>query len=216
MGLNGQIVNQVRHIIDAAGRVIGYRNLATDQDEAVLTASQVAAVAELLTNGHRRVLKATTGAVQLTGGVAGTKTTLMQVTLPDEWLSDPTVRLVIEYAVNYTNSANVKNYGIDIGATAGTAVAIRTQAPTTTASETTLLVMQRSTSSPSRFYLTIPNNFRLFGNAAGAGATAGVLASASIDPAATGQSLFFWATINPNTEQVTFEHIYVALERSEQ
>jgi len=44
MGLNGQIVNQVRHIIDAAGRVIGYRNLASDQDEAMLTASQVAAV----------------------------------------------------------------------------------------------------------------------------------------------------------------------------
>ena len=45
MGLNGQVVNQVRHIIDAAGRVIGYRNLASDQDEAVLTPSQVAAAA---------------------------------------------------------------------------------------------------------------------------------------------------------------------------
>ena len=48
MGLNGQIVNQVRHIIDAAGRVIGYRNLASDQDEAMLTASQVATVAALV------------------------------------------------------------------------------------------------------------------------------------------------------------------------
>ena len=45
MGLNGQIVNQVRHIIDAAGRIIGYRNLESDQDEAMLTAEQVAAVA---------------------------------------------------------------------------------------------------------------------------------------------------------------------------
>jgi len=55
MGLNGQIVNQVRHIIDAAGRVIGYRNLASDQDEAMLTASQVAAVAAQLAEAGRNV-----------------------------------------------------------------------------------------------------------------------------------------------------------------
>ena len=47
MGLNGQIVNQVRYVIDANGRIIGYRNPVTDADvdEASLTASQVAAVA---------------------------------------------------------------------------------------------------------------------------------------------------------------------------
>lgn len=46
MGLNGQIVNQVRHIIDAAGRIIGYRNPVTDTDEASLTSFQAAAVAK--------------------------------------------------------------------------------------------------------------------------------------------------------------------------
>ena len=62
-------------------------------------------------SSNTRVLKATTGSLQRTGGTEGTKTTLLEVPLTDGWLSDPTVRLVIEYAANYTNSANTKNYG---------------------------------------------------------------------------------------------------------
>lgn len=44
MGLNGQVINQVRHIIDASGRVIGYKNPVTDGDESgtFVPASQVA------------------------------------------------------------------------------------------------------------------------------------------------------------------------------
>lgn len=162
-----------------------------------------------------KILKSTTGAYQLTGGTAGVKTTLLQVPIPDGWLSDLSVRMVIQYAVDYTNSANTKQFGVDIGATAGTAVTLRSQSPTTTGQATDLVVVQRNAASPSRFWIVVPNNARVFGSPAGSGSTVGVAASASIDPDATGQSLFFWAQINPNTEQVTFEHIFVSLERAE-
>lgn len=208
-------------VFDSTGALSGVKSGVSGQSEGrMLTAATATAVQALVSGagelppGQSRVLKATTGALQLTGGTAGVKTTLLTVALPDGLLSDPTVRLVIEYATNYTNSANVKNYGIDIGSTAGTAVTLRSQAPTTTASETTLFVMQRSTTTPARFWIALPNNARVFGTAPGSGATSGVLASASIDPAATGQNLYFWAQINPNTEQITFETIYVKLEKA--
>lgn len=41
MRINGQIYQGVRVIADAIGRVIGYRNLLTDEDERSLTATQL-------------------------------------------------------------------------------------------------------------------------------------------------------------------------------
>lgn len=166
----------------------------------------------------RRILAPSpmSGRVQLTG-TAGVKTTLFEVPIPNGFLNLLNVRLDIEYAANYTNSANLKQYGIDLGSSAGTAVNIRQQSPAAVglASETTRLVMGRSNIDPARFWITIPNNYRVFGNAPGAGATAGVLASALLDPnAAADWSLFFWAQLSNAGEQISFEHITVALDRS--
>lgn len=176
--------------------------------------------ADSASHGKVRILKATTGTYTVTGGTAGTKTTLLTVALPDDdWsIANLNVRLVIEYGVYYTNSDNTKTYGIDIGTTAGTAVALRTQAPTDTgtASETTRMVVQRDAANSTRLRIEIPNNYRVFGNAAGSGATVGTLASASINPDTTGMSLFFHGAVDPNTEAITFEHVYVALEKAEQ
>lgn len=44
MGINGKIANQARHILDSAGRIIGYRNPVTDEDEAMPVAPIAALV----------------------------------------------------------------------------------------------------------------------------------------------------------------------------
>lgn len=190
----------------------------------VLTASQTISVQALVSGagiaGHAYVLKAFTGRSQLTGGTVNTKTALMEVPIPDGWLSRLDVRMDIELSINYTNNANTKSWGVALGAgsafggTVGGSVDLRTISPTTTASITDKIVVQRSAETPTRLYLAVPNNARTFGTNATAGATVGVLASASINPDATGQSLWVWGRLDTaNTDQVSLEHLMVQLQR---
>lgn len=189
-----------------------------------LDSAQAASVDALLVGdanfpGGVSVLKAFTGRSQLTGGVAATKVALMEVTIPDGWLSRLDVRMDIEASFNYTNNANTKEWGIAIGAssatggTVATSVDLRTLSATTTASIADKIVVQRSAETPTRLYLVLPNNSRIFGVNATAGATVGVLASASIDPTATGRSLWVWGRIANTADQVSLEHLFVQLQR---
>lgn len=190
-----------------------------------LTDSQVAAVAALLTGsgpllpGQALILKSFTGRSQLTGGSAATKVALMEVPIPDGSFSDLSVRMDIEATFNYTNNANTKEWGIAIGAssatggTVATSADLRTLSATTTASIADKIVVQRSAETPTRLYLVIPNNSRIFGVNATAGATVGVLASASIDPTATGRSLWVWGRLANTADQVSLEHLFVQLQR---
>jgi len=169
--------------------------------------------------GQVRVLKAFTGRSQLTGGVAATKTALMEVPIPDGWLSRLDVRMDIEAAFNYTNNANLKEWGIAIGAgsavggTVNTSVDLRTQGPTTTASITDKIVVGRSSENTARLYITVPNNFRIFGVNPSTGSTVGVFASASIDPDAVDRSLWIWGRLAVTTDQMSLEHLFVQLQR---
>ena len=65
--------------------------------------------------GQSLVLKCFTGRSQLTGGTANVKTTLMEVPIPDGWLSDLSVRMDIEVSWNYTNNADTKEFGVSLG-----------------------------------------------------------------------------------------------------
>lgn len=191
-----------------------------------LTAAQFASVGALLTGsgpllpGQALILKSFTGRSQLTGGTVGTKTVLMEVPIPDSSFSDLSVRMDIELSINYTNNANTKSWGVAVGtgsAAGGTvagSVDLRTISPTTTASISDKIVVQRSAESPTRLYLVVPNNARIFGTNATSGPTVGVLASASIDPTSTGLSLWIWGRLDTaNTDQVSLEHLFVQLQR---
>ena len=173
-----------------------------------------------LVPGQVRVLKSFTGRSQLTGGTVNTKTVLMEVPIPDGALADLSIRMDIELSINYTNNANTKSWGVALGASsaAGGTVAgsvdLRTISPTTTASITDKIVVQRSAETPTRLYLAVPNNARTFGTNASAGSTVGVLASASINPDATSQSIWVWGRLDTaNTDQVSLEHLFVQLQR---
>lgn len=169
--------------------------------------------------GQALILKAFTGRSQLTGGTAATKTPLMEIPIPDGWLSRLDVRLDIEASFNWTNNANTKEWGVAIGASSATggtvaaSVDLRTLSNTATASMTDKIVVQRSAETPTRLYLAVPNNARTFGTNAGAGSTVGLLASASIDPTATGRSLWVWGRIANTADQVSLEHLFVQLQR---
>lgn len=170
--------------------------------------------------GSTLVLKAFTGRSQLTGGTVNTKTALMEVPIPDGWLSSLAVRMDIELSINYTNNANTKSWGVALGtssAAGGTvagSVDLRTISATTTASISDKIVVQRSAETPTRLYLAVPNNARIFGTNATAGTTVGVLASASINPDAVSQSLWVWGRLDTaNTDQVSLEHLLVQLQR---
>ena len=171
-------------------------------------------------SGQAYILKSFTGRSQLTGGTAGVKTALMEVPIPDGWLSRLDVRMDIELAINYTNNADNKEWGVALGAgsafggTVAASVDLRQLTGTTTASITDKIVVQRSAETPTRLYLALPNNARSFGTNAGAGATIGALASASIDPDATGRSLWVWARNPVNTaNQISLEHLFVQMQR---
>jgi len=166
------------------------------------------------------VLKSFTGRSQLTGGTANVKTTLMEVPIPDGWLSSLAVRMDIELSINYTNNADNKEWGVALGTgsafggTVSGTVDIRQLTGTTTASISDKIVIQRSAETPGRLYLAIPNNARTFGTNPSAGATVGVLASASINPDATGQSLWVWGRHPVNVaNQISLEHLFVQLQR---
>jgi hypothetical protein len=166
------------------------------------------------------VLKSFTGRSQLTGGAANVKTTLMEVPIPDGWLSSLAVRMDIELSMNYTNNADNKEWGIALGTgsafggTVSGTVDIRQLTGTTTASISDKIVIQRSAETPGRLYLAIPNNARYFGTNPSVGATVGVLASASINPDATGQSLWVWGRHPVNVaNQISLEHLFVQLQR---
>jgi len=170
--------------------------------------------------GQSLVLKCFTGRSQLTGGTANVKTTLMEVPIPDGWLSDLSVRMDIEVSWNYTNNADTKEFGVSLGTgsrnggTLAAAIDLRALSGTTTASISDKLVIQRSGENPARLYAALPNNARIFGTTAGAGATIGGLASASINPDATGQSLWLWARHPVNVaNQISLEHLFVQLQR---
>ncbi len=170
--------------------------------------------------GQALVLKCFTGRSQLTGGTVNTKTALMEVPIPDGWLSSLAVRMDIELSINYTNNANTKSWGVALGtssAAGGTvagSVDLRTISATTTASISDKIVVQRSAETPTRLYLAVPNNARIFGTNATAGTTVGVLASASINPDAVIQSLWVWGRLDTaNTDQVSLEHLFVQLQR---
>ena len=170
--------------------------------------------------GHSLVLKCFTGRSQLTGGAANVKTTLMEVPIPDGWLSDLSVRMDIEVSWNYTNNADTKEFGVSLGTgsrdggTLAAAIDLRSLSGTTTASISDKLVFQRSGENPARLYAALPNNSRIFGTTAGAGATVGGLCSASINPDSTGQSLWLWARHPVNVaNQISLEHLFVQLQR---
>lgn len=173
-----------------------------------------------LVPGQTRVLKSFTGRSQLTGGTVNTKTVLMEVPIPDGALADLSIRMDIELSINYTNNANTKSWGVALGtssAAGGTvagSVDLRTISPTTTASITDKIIVQRSAETPTRLYLVVPNNARIMGTNATSGATVGVLASASINPDAVSQSLWIWGRLDTaNTDQVSLEHLFVQLQK---
>ena len=204
-------VSSASDVIDPAGNVS-------------FSASQVAALAALLDGtgnmpGQALILKAFTGRSQLTGGSPATKTALMEIPIPDGWLSRLDVRMDIEASFNYTNNANTKEWGIAIGAssatggTVATSVDLRTLSATTTASIADKIVVQRNAENPTRLYLVVPNNSRIFGVNATAGTTVGVLASASIDPTAAGRSIWVWGRLASAADQVSLEHLFIQLQR---
>jgi len=217
-------------VFDDENNLVGLRSGKSDSAElrlgAPLTAAQVQAVQAMLAGtgalpfpGQVLVLKAFTGRSHLTGGTVSTKVPLMEVPIPDGWLSRLDVRMDIEASFNWTNSANTKEWGISIGpgtaagGVVGDSVDIRTLSFTTTASISDKIVLQRSAETPTRFFLAVPNNARYFGNTASAGTTVGVLASASIDPDSTGRSLWVWGRLGNIADQVSLEHLFVQMQR---
>ena len=216
----------VKRINDGTGTVEGLESYRGESlDGLFLTPAQVANVSALLTGsgpllpGQALILKSFTGRSQLTGGSPATKVALMEIPIPDGSFSDLSVRMDIEATFNYTNNANTKEWGIAIGAssatggTVATSVDLRTLSATTTASIADKIVVQRNAETPTRLYLVIPNNSRIFGVNATAGATVGVLASASIDPTATGQSIWVWGRLASAADQVSIEHLFIQLQR---
>ena len=203
---------------------VDYTVSSAPESAGTLTASQVAAVDALLTGsgpllpGQALILKAFTGRSQLTGGSPATKAALMEVPIPDGSFSDLSVRMDIEASFNYTNNANTKEWGIAIGAssatggTVGASVDLRTLSATTTASIADKIVVQRNAETPTRLYLVIPNNSRIFGVNATIGATVGVLPVRPLirrhRPVA-----WVWGRLASVADQVSLEHLFVQLQR---
>lgn len=188
------------------------------------TPAQFALLSQLLIGeanfpGLNLCLKSFTGRSQLTGGTPATKMPLMEVPLPNGWISRLDVRLNIEASYNWTNSANTKEWGVaigdssSIGGDVNSTVDFRTLSFTTTASISDKLVIGRNGATPSRLYLAVPNNARIFGTNATTGTTVGVLASALIDPDAVDQSIWIWGRIANAADQISLEHLSVRFER---
>jgi hypothetical protein len=118
------------YVVNADSTITHYKWDGTQMVPA-LSASAVAAVNAAIAQGAFdtpiRLLKSFTGATVLTGGTVNTKTTLMQVAIPDAFLVDYASEIRITAMFGFSLNTNSKSFGVDIGATAGAAVNLWTR-----------------------------------------------------------------------------------------
>lgn len=192
----------------------------------VVSAANVLAAAQAMTTAQKIDLAAALGTsyilqnasaiYELTGGSTGTKTTLLEVSIPDGALDDADASIFGLCRFWYTRNTNTKTFGVDIGTSAATATEIYTRSRNSSshgADDCTFTVRKHSDGSD-RLMITV-------GDVTGAVYYGGSYntteprKAVAVSPTATGLKLYFWGNlVTANTDFVRLYECMVKLDRS--